>query len=107
MTLDTNAVLVQSTEPGQDTLLSTLPTQIKDQSNLSYISPKDPSLGNIFEDDQGKPDYRALTIHFQARAMNSTKTSTHKMNYGPKCMNLKAYPSLKNNLYQTWLLKNL
>ena len=41
-------------------------------------------MGNVFEDADGNPDYKALTIHYraQAQALNSSKPNSHRINCG-------------------------
>ena len=87
MTPETDTAFIPSTEPGQDLLFSTLITHVGNQAE-SDLSSDDPSLGDVFKEDKGKPDYKVLAIHYKAmykadKTVNTagqTKTP-HKINY--------------------------
>ena len=65
MTPETDTAFRPPAEPGQDLLSSTLTTHIENQGNQSDSDsdPDEPSLGNVFKNERGKPDHKALAIH--------------------------------------------
>ena len=104
-----NLITTPSTSVGQTTLPLTLPTQTVTHTNVNptNTTPQEPNVGNLFEDADGNPDYKALLIHFKAQAQQAqtqlSKPTTHKMNYGrvpPPILNLDN--ELKSTTYQMW-----
>ena len=61
-------ITVPSTNTGQNTLPLTLPTQTVTYTkvNTTNTSPQEPNVGNLFEDADGNPDYKAMMIHYRA-----------------------------------------
>ena len=95
-----------SNNTGQNTLPSTLPTPTITQTNVTTTNPhtQRPNLENLYEDEDGNNDYKALFIHamtkLQAHA-ELAKSNTHKMNYGrvpPPVLNLDN--ELRSTTYQ-------
>ena len=63
-------------------------------------------MGNVFEDADGNPDWKAMMIHFMTKSQAQaelSKPNTHKMNYGrvlPPILNLDN--ELRSTTYQMW-----
>ena len=81
-----NLMDVPSNNVGQNTLPSTLPTQTISQTsnNTTNTHPQRPNLSNLFEDEAGNTDWKALFIHSMTKLRTQaelTKPNTHKMNY--------------------------
>ena len=97
---------VPSTNAGQNTLPLTLPTQtiIQTNSNTTNTHPQRPNLENLYEDEDGNNDYKALFIHAMTKLkahIELAKPNTHKMNHGrvpPPVLNLDN--ELRSTTYQ-------
>ena len=97
-----------STNIRQNTLPSTLPTSTLTQTNntTTNSNPQLPSLEELYEDEGGNRDYKALFIHALAKLeahMDLAKPNTHKMNYGrvpPPVLTLDN--ELRSTTYQLW-----
>ena len=68
MTPETGTAFMPPAEHGQDLSSSTLTTRMGNQGNQSdsYSDPDEPCLGDVFKNERGKPDHKALAIHYKA-----------------------------------------
>ena len=90
----------------QNTLPSTLSTPTITQTHVSAtnLPPQKPNLGNLYEDEDGNHDYKALFIHAMTKLqaqVELAKPKTHKMNYRrvpPPVLNLDN--ELRSTTYQ-------
>ena len=95
-----------SNNTGQNTLPSTLPTPTITQTNVTTTNPHTqlPNLENLYEDEGGNRDYKALFIQAMTKLqahIDLAKPNTHKMNYGrvpPPVLTLD--DSLRSTTYQ-------
>ena len=64
MTSEADTVFMPPAELERDLLSSTLTTHIGNQGNQldSDSHPDEPSLGNVFKNERGKPDHKALAF---------------------------------------------
>ena len=82
-----NFTTTPSTNIRQNTLPSTLPTPTLTQTNVTTTNSNSqlPSLEDLYEDEGGNRDYKALFIHALTKLqahIDLAKPNTHKMNYG-------------------------
>ena len=82
-----NSWATPSTNIGQNPLPTTLPTPTITQTNVTTTNPHTqlPNLENLYEDEGGNRDYKAMFIHAMTKLqahIDLAKPNTHKMNYG-------------------------
>ena len=106
--LDHNNLATSSGNTRQNTLPSTQSTPTITQTYISapHLPPQRLNLDNLFKDEDGHYDYKAMYIHVLAKLEAQeelTKPKTHKMNYGhvpPPILNLDN--ELRSTTYQLW-----